>query len=78
MRLIAALFVLLLACFNTIGTAQASDGVTVPAGTTQDITGLYGVCKKVTNGNGSNSLYVPTTSVAEWQSLAPRRFKWVA
>jgi hypothetical protein len=51
------------------GMALASDGTTVGAGATATITGPDGVCKQVTNNNGSNTMYVATTSVAEWQNF---------
>jgi hypothetical protein len=47
--------------------AWASDGTTINAGATQDIT-AFSVCKRVTNG-ASASLYVPTKSAAEWSSF---------
>lgn len=50
------------------GFVHASDGTTVGGGGTQNITGPDGVCRQVINYNGA-SLYVPTTSVGEWQSF---------
>jgi hypothetical protein len=47
--------------------AWASDGTTVNAGATQDIT-AHSVCKRVTN-NAGVSVYVPTTSAPEWASF---------
>lgn len=60
----------LLACVVLIlmtASAWASDGTTVNAGATQDIT-AHSVCKRVTN-NAGVSVYVPTTSAAEWASF---------
>jgi len=49
--------------------ANASDSSTVAPGATVSITGPDGVCRKVTNNNGSNSLYVATTTTAEWENF---------
>ncbi len=49
--------------------ALGSDGTTVAAGSTQTITGPDGVCKNVTNANGSYGVFVPTLTVGEWQSF---------
>lgn len=57
--------ILALCAFSTL--VWASDGTTVNAGATQDIT-AFSVCKRVTNGAGA-SLYVPTTSAGEWASF---------
>lgn len=48
----------------------ASDGMTAVQDTPISITGPDGVCKKVTNNSATNlSEYIPTASVAEWQSF---------
>ena len=48
----------------------ASDGYTANQATTVSITGPDGVCKKVTNNSATGlSEYIPTASVAEWQSF---------
>lgn len=48
----------------------ASDGMTANQATPISITGPDGVCKKVTNNSGTGlSEYIPTATVAEWQSF---------
>ena len=48
----------------------ASDSTTALLNTPISITGPDGVCKRVTNASGTGlSAYIPTTSVAEWQSF---------
>lgn len=48
----------------------ASDGATAPLNTPITVTGPDGVCKKVTNASATGlSEYIPTASVAEWQSF---------
>ncbi len=62
--------VIVFAC--TAAPAFASDGTTVAPGATVSITGPDGVCRKVTNNNGSNSLYVANTSAGEWEDFIAR------
>lgn len=48
----------------------ASDGFTASYGVSAQITGPDSVCKKITNSSAvSLSEYIPTASVAEWQSF---------
>jgi len=63
------LMILLSLTIATIA-VYASDGATVAYTTTQQITGPDGICKKITNNSGTGlSNYVPTASIAEWQSF---------
>lgn len=48
----------------------ASDGMTASQGTPISITGPDGVCKLITNNSSTGlSEYIPTATVAEWQSF---------
>ena len=63
---------ILVFCGLFVGAAYvvASDGVTALLSTTIAITGPDSVCRKITNVSSTGlSEYVPTASVAEWQSF---------
>jgi len=49
--------------------AQTNPCTYIAPGATQQITGPDGVCKKITNNNGTNNLCVMTATTAEWQSF---------
>ena len=69
MKICRVLFLAVLCLVLRVTGAHASDGATVAPGATTNITGPDGVCRKVTNTNGSYSLYVSTASTNEWQNF---------
>lgn len=48
--------------------ASAASSYTISPTATQTID-EFGVCRRITNNSGSNSLYVPTSSSGEWSSF---------
>lgn len=69
-----AYIIICILCVGTIANlghvqfVEGSDGTTVASGGSQNITGPNSICKAITNGR-ANSIYIPTTTSAEWASF---------
>lgn len=63
-----AILIVALACLAPRDDARADAGVVIGPSASQQVTGPDGVCKLITNNNGSNSVFVATATVGEWQS----------